>query len=222
MFQHQEATSQTLLNITSCFIFCKFCQSKQKIKGRKHQIHFCKHSKFDPIHQVTNILHNMSSSNCYKRNFKRKYSKTIHTEEHQNTCFRVSSTKIFKEKKLSQKVKFWQTLFVSHPKTCHTTTCCLAKQAAPHFFMIFAIWQFYQCLQTNIYASDDEELPSCHKEKEDKTKNANAVQCHSLLSGNKDCYEFRFSIVRIVISVSNVTSLLDCRFHCLCGCHCEI
>ena len=35
---------------------------------------------------------------------------------------------------------------------------------------------------------------------------ANAVQCHSL-SGSKDCPEFRFSIVRIVISVSNVTSL---------------
>ena len=33
------------------------------------------------------------------------------------------------------------------------------------------------------------------------------VHCHSLLSGNKNCHEFRFSIVRIVISVSNVTSL---------------
>ena len=30
---------------------------------------------------------------------------------------------------------------------------------------------------------------------------ANAVQCHNWLSDNKDCYEFRFSIVRIVISV---------------------
>ena len=39
---------------------------------------------------------------------------------------------------------------------------------------------------------------------------ANAAQCHSLLSGNKDCHEFRFLIVRIVISVSNVTSLQDC------------
>ena len=27
----------------------------------------------------------------------------------------------------------------------------------------------------------------------------NAVYCHSWLSGNKDCHEFRFSIVRIVI-----------------------
>ena len=35
---------------------------------------------------------------------------------------------------------------------------------------------------------------------------ANAVQCHSWLSGNKYCHEFRFSIVRIVISVSNVTN----------------
>ena len=35
---------------------------------------------------------------------------------------------------------------------------------------------------------------------------ANAVQCHSLLSGNKDCQEIKFSIVRNVISVSNVTS----------------
>ena len=33
---------------------------------------------------------------------------------------------------------------------------------------------------------------------------ANAVQCHNLLSNNKDCHEFRFSIVRIVNSVSNV------------------
>ena len=36
---------------------------------------------------------------------------------------------------------------------------------------------------------------------------ANAVQCHNQLSDNKDCHDFRFSIVRIVISVSNVTSL---------------
>ena len=35
----------------------------------------------------------------------------------------------------------------------------------------------------------------------------NAVQGHSWLSGNKDCHEYRFSIFRIVISVSNVTSL---------------
>ena len=39
---------------------------------------------------------------------------------------------------------------------------------------------------------------------------ANAVHCHSWLSGNKDCHEFRFIIVRIVISVSNVTNLFDC------------
>ena len=39
---------------------------------------------------------------------------------------------------------------------------------------------------------------------------ANAVQCHSYLSGNKECHEFRFSIVRIVISVSIVISLQDC------------
>ena len=37
---------------------------------------------------------------------------------------------------------------------------------------------------------------------------ANAVQCHSSLSGNKDCHEFRFSIVKIVISVSNVSSVV--------------
>ena len=30
------------------------------------------------------------------------------------------------------------------------------------------------------------------------------------MSGTKDCHEFRFLIVRIVISVSNVTSLQDC------------
>ena len=36
---------------------------------------------------------------------------------------------------------------------------------------------------------------------------ANAVQCHSWLSGNKDCHKFRLSIVRIVISVPKVTSL---------------
>ena len=34
----------------------------------------------------------------------------------------------------------------------------------------------------------------------------NAVQFHSLLSGNKDCHGFRLSIFRIVISVSNVPS----------------
>merc|ERR1711989_71199 len=46
---------------------------------------------------------------------------------------------------------------------------------------------------------------------------ANAVQCHSKLSGNKDCHELRFSIVRIVISVTNATSLLDCLCHCICS-----
>ena len=39
---------------------------------------------------------------------------------------------------------------------------------------------------------------------------ANAVHCHSLLSGNKNCHEFKFSIVRIVMSISNATSLYDC------------
>ena len=39
---------------------------------------------------------------------------------------------------------------------------------------------------------------------------ANAVHCHSCMSGNKDCHEFRFSVLRIVISVSIVTSLQDC------------
>ena len=43
---------------------------------------------------------------------------------------------------------------------------------------------------------------------------ANAVQCHNWLSGNNDCHEFWFSIVRIVIGVSNVTSLQDCLFNC--------
>ena len=52
----------------------------------------------------------------------------------------------------------------------------------------------------------------------DKLKNiariANAVHCHSWFSCNKDCHEFRFSIVRIVISVSIVTSHLDCFKTC--------
>ena len=58
---------------------------------------------------------------------------------------------------------------------------------------------------------------------------ANAVHCHSWLSRNKNCHEFKFSIVRIVISVLNVASLQDClkscqnfqnstKFHEL-GCH---
>ena len=47
---------------------------------------------------------------------------------------------------------------------------------------------------------------------------ANAVHCHFWLSGNKDCHEFRFSIVGIVISVSIVTSLLDCFKNCQ-NCH---
>ena len=42
-------------------------------------------------------------------------------------------------------------------------------------------------------------------------KIANAVQWHNYLSGNNYCHEFRFSNVRIVISVSNVTSLQDCQ-----------
>ena len=45
---------------------------------------------------------------------------------------------------------------------------------------------------------------------------ANAVQCHNQLSDDKACHEFRFSIARIVISVSNVRSLQpeDCLFDC--------
>ena len=36
---------------------------------------------------------------------------------------------------------------------------------------------------------------------------ANAVQCHSQMSEHNDCHELQFPIVRIVISVSNVTNL---------------
>ena len=50
---------------------------------------------------------------------------------------------------------------------------------------------------------------------------ANSVHYHSYLSGNKDCHEFRFSIVRIVISVSNVISFWDCFCLCLCHCRCH-
>ena len=39
------------------------------------------------------------------------------------------------------------------------------------------------------------------------TRIVNAVQCHSWLSDNKDCHDFRFSIVRILIRVSNVTNV---------------
>ena len=43
------------------------------------------------------------------------------------------------------------------------------------------------------------------------------IHCHSWLSGNKDYQAFRFSIVRIVISVSIVKSLQNCRCNCLFG-----
>ena len=46
---------------------------------------------------------------------------------------------------------------------------------------------------------------------------ANAVHCHFLLKGNKNCHEFKVSIVRIVISVSNVTSLQDCLVPQVCA-----
>ena len=42
------------------------------------------------------------------------------------------------------------------------------------------------------------------------TRIANTVQYHSQLSGHKDFHTFRFSIVRIVTSASNVASLLKC------------
>ena len=48
------------------------------------------------------------------------------------------------------------------------------------------------------------------RQKRNIARIANAVHCHSLLSDNNDCHEFRFSTVRIAISVSNVTSLQDC------------
>ena len=42
---------------------------------------------------------------------------------------------------------------------------------------------------------------------------ANAVHCHSLLSGYKDCHELRFSIVIIVIDalVSQMSKVSKCR-----------
>ena len=59
-----------------------------------------------------------------------------------------------------------------------------------------------------------------------KFTNPNNIRIHirygkhySLTSGH-DCHDVRFSIVRIVISVSNVTSLQDCLWHSLCCCHC--
>ena len=44
--------------------------------------------------------------------------------------------------------------------------------------------------------------------RKDIARIVNAVQCYSLLSDNKVCHEFRFSIVRIVFSVSDVKSNL--------------
>ena len=61
-----------------------------------------------------------------------------------------------------------------------------------------------------------EVLPAGANHIKNIAKIANAVQCHSWLSGNKNCHEFRFSIVRIVISVSKFTGLWDCLCHCLC------
>ena len=37
---------------------------------------------------------------------------------------------------------------------------------------------------------------------------ANAVHCHSELSGIKDCHEFRFSIVRIVAKINKPLALI--------------
>ena len=51
---------------------------------------------------------------------------------------------------------------------------------------------------------------STQKDQQNAARIANAVQCHNKLSGNNDCHESRFSIVCIVISVSNVTSSFDC------------
>ena len=59
-------------------------------------------------------------------------------------------------------------------------------------------------------------LPSYPKKKSDETKSlegtsqsmfiVHVIKTSQELSGNKDCHEFRFSIVRNVTSVSNVTS----------------
>ena len=46
---------------------------------------------------------------------------------------------------------------------------------------------------------------------------ANAVHCHSKLSGNNDCHKFRFSTVIIVISFSNVISFQNI-FNCVRQC----
>ena len=35
-------------------------------------------------------------------------------------------------------------------------------------------------------------------------------------SGHNECHEFRFPIVRLAMSVSKVTSILDCFWHCHC------
>ena len=53
--------------------------------------------------------------------------------------------------------------------------------------------------QRNIWATN------WSPDQENIARIVNAVHCHSKLSGYRDCHEFRFSIVSIVINVSNVT-----------------
>ena len=84
------------------------------------------------------------------------------------------------------------------------------------FMTIFATWQLRVTLDSIHNSCDVLDsippplTPSPKNQKLKHRKNWECCPLSLLVSGNKDCQDFKFSNVRIVISVSNVTNLFDC------------
>ena len=123
-------------------------------------------------------------------------------------------------------LQFWQLRTWIHENLCYLT---IKSDSGQHsqYCNVFGSGHVFSSLWTNVSKVtkllfklkyqhwwdryfDDFHIQSMYLLNENIARIANAVHCHSWLSGNKDFHEFRFSIVRIVISVSIVTSLQDC------------
>ena len=102
----------------------------------------------------------------------------------------------------------------------HTCWCHLLQN--PHLdaevWNARTLWNNWKTLEVQIMTAEVALNSRQPRNLYQKIGSLNRVaKCHIFYTGNKDCHEFRFSIVRIVINVSNATSIWDCL--CYCPCH---
>ena len=91
----------------------------------------------------------------------------------------------------------------------HTCWCHLLQN--PHLdaevWNARTLWNNWKTLEVQIMTAEVALNSRQPRNLYQKIGSLNRVaKCHIFYTGNKDCHEFRFSIVRIVISVSNITS----------------